>query len=116
MRMRRKISIRMSKEDVEELESLEKKGWTKSRAIRFLLKKYGKILAKAKVSDLETMETFVGFPEKCPKCGGRLTVRAPHDVFKLHFNTLDQLWECDDCRALYRAIYSPTEFRPLEEK
>jgi len=113
--MGRKISIRMSEGDVEELERLQKKlGWSKSRAVRFLLQKFGRILIQGEISDLETVEESVGVPDKCPSCGGTLSTRAPLKL--LSENVYDEIRECDGCRGLFRVVWQPIVFRSLEER
>lgn len=115
----RQINIRMSKKDVEILEGLmKKKGWDRSKAARYMIRMYGKILMSGRVEEFEEILTEIPeIPENCPKCGSELILRAPlkkaPDEHKE--DAYDEVIECNKCHTLYRAIYTPIAFIELKE-
>jgi len=113
-RLRRQINIRMSDEDVKLIEELQKKkGWSRSRAMRYLVKFYGEILRKGEVYNYREVEKDVVPPDKCPECKGGLFVRAGINT---HGNNIyDELWECDNCHTIFRVLYKPIFFTKLKE-
>ena len=112
------VNIRMSKGDTKILKHLmDKEGWTKSAAARYIIRLYGKYLSssRARVTDFEEITEMNGelkLPEKC-KCGSDLMIRAGLNANTE--NTYDEVWECGKCHTLYRAVYKPTSFTELRE-